>query len=147
MRVVLDTNVVVSGLPFGGVPGRILTAWTSGAFVLVLSPPVLDEYRRVGRELAKGRAPLNAALDALLALVAVRATMIDAPRLAAPVSADPDADMFFAAAIAGENEIGDSARIRRRVNFMNSLHCHRIVPNCLFPATRSGQLMVLRPRP
>ena len=99
---VLDTNVVVSGLPFGGVPGRILTAWTSGAFVLVLSPPGLDEYRRVGRELAKGRAPLNAALDALLALVAVRATMIDAPRLAAPVCADPDADMFFAAAIAGE---------------------------------------------
>ena len=102
MRVVLDTNVVVSGLLFGGVPGRILTAWTSGAFVLVLSPPVLDEYRRVGRKLAKGRAPLNAALDALLALVAVHATMIDAPRLEAPVSADPDDDMFFAAAIAGE---------------------------------------------
>jgi len=29
--VVLDTNVVVSGLLFGGVPGRIRTAWTSGA--------------------------------------------------------------------------------------------------------------------
>ena len=35
MRVVLDTNVVVSGLLFGGVPGTILTAWTSGAFTLV----------------------------------------------------------------------------------------------------------------
>ena len=99
---VLDTNVVVSGLLFGGVPGRVLTAWTSGAFVLVLSPPVLDEFRRVGREFAKGRAPLDAALDALLALIAVHATVIDAPRLKARVSADPDDDMLLAAAIAGE---------------------------------------------
>jgi len=101
MRVVLDTNVVVSGLVFGGVPGTILTAWTGGAFTLVVSPPVLDEYRRVGRELAKGRAPLDAALDALLALVAVHATMIDAPPLPARVSADPDDDMFLSAAVAG----------------------------------------------
>ena len=41
MRVVLDTNVVVSGLLFGAVPGRILTAWTAGEFTLVVSPPVL----------------------------------------------------------------------------------------------------------
>ena len=105
MRVVLDTNVVVSGLIFGGLPDRILTAWTTGAFTLVVSPPVLDEYRRVGRELAKGRPPLDAALDALLALLAllaVHATSIDAPPLSARVSADPDDDTFLAAAVAGE---------------------------------------------
>ena len=101
MNVVLDTNVVVSGLVFGGVPGAILTAWTAGAFTLVVSPPVLDEYRRVGRELAKGRAPLDAALDALMALVAVHATVIDAPPLPARVSADPDDDKFLAVAVAG----------------------------------------------
>ena len=101
MRVVLDTNVVVSGLLFGGVPGRILTAWTAGEFTLVVSPPVLDEYRRVGRELATGRPPLDAALDALLALVAVHATVIDSPPLPARVSADPDDDKFLAVAVAG----------------------------------------------
>ena len=36
MRVVLDTNVLVSGIFFGGVPGRILSAWAEGA-------PPLDE--------------------------------------------------------------------------------------------------------
>ncbi len=102
MRVVLDTNVVVSGLIFGGLPSRILTAWTEGAFALVASPPVLDEYRRVGRELAKGRHPLNEALDALLASLAVHATIVNAPLLPAQVSADPDDDKFLAAAIAGE---------------------------------------------
>ena len=51
----MDTNVLVSGLMLGGVPEQILTAWTSGAFVLVVSPGILSEYRRVGRELAKGR--------------------------------------------------------------------------------------------
>ena len=69
---------------------------------MVVSPPALDEYRRVGRELAKGRPPLDAALDALLALLAVHATIIDAPPLSARVSADPDDDTFLAAAVAGE---------------------------------------------
>jgi predicted nucleic acid-binding protein len=55
MKVVVDTNVLVSGSLFGEVPGQILTAWTTGAFVLVVSPSILGEYRRVGRELAKGR--------------------------------------------------------------------------------------------
>ncbi len=55
----------------------------------------------MGRKLAKGRAPLNGALDALLALVAVHATMIDAPPLPARVPADPDDDMLLAAALAG----------------------------------------------
>lgn len=102
MKVVVDTNVLVSGLVFGGVPGQILTAWTSGAFVLVVSPSILSEYRRVGRELASGRPALDAALDALLALIAVHATVVDARQLAAPVSADPDDEQFLAAAQAGD---------------------------------------------
>ena len=53
MRVVVDTNVLASGLLFGGEPGHILSAWTTGAFVLVVSPSILDEYRRVGHALAR----------------------------------------------------------------------------------------------
>ena len=102
MKVVVDTNVLVSGLVFGGVPGQILTAWTSSAFVLVVSPSILSEYRRVGRELAKGRPALDAALNALLALLAVHATVVDALPLDAPVSADSDDEQFLAAALAGD---------------------------------------------
>ncbi len=45
---------------------------------------------------------LDAALDALLALIAIYATVVDAPLLDAPVSADPDDEQFLAAARAGD---------------------------------------------
>ena len=59
MRGVLDTNVVLSGIFFGGVPGEILAAWSRGRFGVVVSPQVLDEYARSGMALAQGM-PLKA---------------------------------------------------------------------------------------
>lgn len=52
MRIVLDTNVFVSAVFFGGVPGRILEAWRDGRLQLVLSAGILDEYQRVGQALS-----------------------------------------------------------------------------------------------
>jgi predicted nucleic acid-binding protein len=52
MKVVLDTNVLVSGIFFSGPPAEILRAWSQGKFKLVLSPQILDEYTRVSAELA-----------------------------------------------------------------------------------------------
>lgn len=47
LRAVLDTNVMVSGLMrTEGPPGRILSRLLDDAFVLVLSPPIVDELRR-----------------------------------------------------------------------------------------------------
>ncbi len=100
MKVVLDTNVLVSGLLFGGVPGRILGAWSTGAIRLVISPPILEEYRRVGLELSRGREPLVNTLEALLAMLTVHALMVSAPPLNERVSEDPDDEMFLAAALA-----------------------------------------------
>ena len=54
MRVVLDTNVFVSGVFFGGIPGRILEAWRDARIQLVLSAEILDEYQRVGQTLGAG---------------------------------------------------------------------------------------------
>lgn len=90
MRVILDTNVLMSGIFFGGVPGRLLDAWAEGRFRLVVSPRILEEYRRVGAELAT-RYPARAeAVSPVLALVTMHATLVEAPPLAAPVSVDPD---------------------------------------------------------
>jgi putative PIN family toxin of toxin-antitoxin system len=48
LRVVLDTNVLVSGLAYpGSIPGRILNAWQHGAISVVLSRYILDEFVRV----------------------------------------------------------------------------------------------------
>ena len=115
MNVVVDTNVFVSGLLFGGVPGQILTAWSTGAFALVISPAILDEYRRVGLELAKSRGPMVEALEASLTLFTVHATMVNPPPFETPVSEDADDDKFVAAAVAGHARLvvsGDKHLLR-----------------------------------
>lgn len=100
MNVVIDTNVLMSGIFFGGVPGRILTAWAAGQLQMVLSAEILDEYRRVGADLAVRYPERAIALVPVLALVAMHATVVHAPPLSAPVSADAADDMFLAAAVA-----------------------------------------------
>lgn len=105
MRVVLDTNVVVSGVFFGGVPRRILSAWSAGRFALVLSPAVLEEYRRVGHELGRRHPDLVATFEPILTLMAMNALIVDAPPLDASVSDDPDDDMFLAAALASQTPV------------------------------------------
>ena len=50
MRVILDTNVLVSALLVkGSAPARIVDAWIEGRFLLVTSNAQLEEFRRVTR--------------------------------------------------------------------------------------------------
>lgn len=56
LRVVLDTNVLVSGLAYpGSVPGRIVSTWRDGGLDVVLSRYILDELSRVLPRLARVR--------------------------------------------------------------------------------------------
>jgi len=43
MRVVVDTNIIVSGY-LGGTLEAIIVAWKSGKFTLVVSAAIVDEY-------------------------------------------------------------------------------------------------------
>ena len=48
MRVVVDTNVLLSGLMYpNSTPGRIVAAWRNAAFELVLTRAQLTEIARV----------------------------------------------------------------------------------------------------
>jgi len=47
LRVVLDTNILVSGIGWPGFPGRLVDEWIDGRFTLVESPNLLGEFRRV----------------------------------------------------------------------------------------------------
>jgi putative PIN family toxin of toxin-antitoxin system len=100
MKVVVDTNVLVSGVFFGGMPARVLEAWRDGKFDLVASPDILDEYRRVGEEL-ESRFP-GVSLAPFLALVVINGEIVDPPGLSEQVSRDLDDDKFLACALAGE---------------------------------------------
>jgi putative PIN family toxin of toxin-antitoxin system len=50
MRVVLDTNILVSGIAYpNGAPGKTVSAWLAGQFDLVLSETLIEEFARVLR--------------------------------------------------------------------------------------------------
>lgn len=46
MRVVLDTNVLVSGLLFTETVSELVSLWQKGAITVLLSREILDEYLR-----------------------------------------------------------------------------------------------------
>ena len=49
IRVVIDTNITVSGLLFGGLPLKIIRAALARRFEWVTSPALIDELERVLR--------------------------------------------------------------------------------------------------
>ncbi len=98
MKIILDTNVFVSGIFFGGLPYRILQEWMAGRLGLVLSSEIFAEYERVANILAERFPPID--LTALLDFVSRKAEFQDAPSFRAPVCADPNDDKFLACALA-----------------------------------------------
>lgn len=98
MRIILDTNVLVSGIFFSGPPYDILNAWRNSEVKLVVSVEIFDEYRRVGQRLASKYPGVE--IGPFLGLVAVHSEFITAPALHETVCDDPTDDMFFACAIA-----------------------------------------------
>jgi hypothetical protein len=55
---------------------------------------MLEEYRRVGADLAIRHAERATALEPVLRILAMNATIVDAPPLNEQVSEDPADDMF-----------------------------------------------------
>jgi len=53
MKVVLDTNVFISGVFFSGPPYQILKAWRDGKIQLILSEKIFEEYFRVAGVLSE----------------------------------------------------------------------------------------------
>jgi putative PIN family toxin of toxin-antitoxin system len=100
VKVILDTNVFVSGVFFAGPPYRILEAWRDGKLQLIISPEILEEYQRVAEALSEQFPAVN--LRPMLDLLTVKAELFSAQSLPQPVSDDPDDDKFLACAIASK---------------------------------------------
>lgn len=131
LRVILDTNVLLSGIFFGGVPGRILAAWQDERLELVLSPSILAEYHDAGTILAARYAAIENPLKAILALLTQTVSIVDAPNLRERVSGDPADDKFLACAIAAQVPLivsGDKHLLR--VNGWKRAHDRHPAPIC-----------------
>lgn len=78
LRVVLDTNVLLSGLAYpASVPGKIVTAWRHGSVEILLSAYILDELRRVLPKLAHRHGLSSAEIDDLIDVLSIQAEVIE----------------------------------------------------------------------
>jgi len=103
MRIVLDTNVFISGVFFSGPPYTILKAWRDGSIQLLISPDIFQEYQRVAEELSVQFPGID--ISDILDLLFVKAEMVNAGALPKQVCDDPDDDKFIACAVAGSSRL------------------------------------------
>lgn len=108
MRVVLDTNVFVSGLLFPqGTLGRIVAAWRAGEFDLVLSEPILDEitrvlaYPKINRRIGWDRAKV----ERYVALLRFEAELVDVQGSTARVPKDANDNPILATLLASRADV------------------------------------------
>ena len=122
MKVVLDTNVLVSGLMLpDSIPGRIVAAWRGAQFELAMSEPLLDEIGRV-LSYSKIQGRLRWGGDEIarfLLLLRFKADIVDITNENASVPHDPGDDPVLATLLAADADClvsgdGDLLALRDR---------------------------------
>ncbi len=77
LKVVLDTNVVLSGLVYpGSIPGRIVNAWHSGSLRVYSSMYLFDELRRVLPRLSHRHGMSEREMDDLVDILLFRVDLL-----------------------------------------------------------------------
>lgn len=87
------------GFFFSGPPHLILEAWRDGLMEFVISPEILEEYRRVG-ELIQVQHP-RIDIEPFLSLLTVRSEIVLAEPLPEQICEDIEDDKFISCALAG----------------------------------------------
>jgi putative PIN family toxin of toxin-antitoxin system len=100
MRIVLDTNVLISGIFFRGPSYRILQAWKAKKVQFVISPEIYSEYSRVAEIISKKYQGID--ISEILNLIAIYSEISQSYNLPEPVCEDPDDDKFIACAISNK---------------------------------------------
>lgn len=103
MKIILDTNVFVSGIFFVGPPYQILKAWRDGVLKLVVSDEIFEEYQRVGKELGVQFPMVD--LQPILDMVLEKSQMFHLKSFPESITDDPDDDKFLACALACKSKI------------------------------------------
>ena len=103
MKIILDTNVFISGIFFSGPPSQILKAWQNSRLQIVLSQEILNEYQRVAESLAAKFPTID--ILPIIELITIHGQLIDTEGFDVSVCDDPDDNKFMECAIAGNSEI------------------------------------------
>ena len=91
LRVVLDTNVLLSGIAYpASIPGKIIAAWRYGSVDVVLSGFILDELRRVLPRLANRHLLSAVEIEDLVDILSIQAEIVDPLPNQTPDLRDPN---------------------------------------------------------
>lgn len=102
MQVVLDTNVLVSAIVFGGPPEAIVRLAAQTSVRLILSPAIFEEFRRVLREKFRFTDQAVYTAETLLRRVGIVVEPRESIEL---IADDPDDNRILEAAVAGKAEV------------------------------------------
>jgi len=122
LRVVLDTNIIVSGLLHRkGAPAAVLDGATSKRFRCFVSESLLDEYRDV---LARGYLRLDQDRAARFIKAIRKVAILVVPRKKVAVTRDPDDDRVMECALEAKADFIVTGNIR---DFPTQFHGIRVV--------------------
>lgn len=107
MRLVLDTNIVASGLLWDGTPARLIDAAQAGVIEIYTSRTLVAELTRIleRAKFAKAIATSGVGIEGLVLGYAELALLVEPMPIPPTIIADPDDDHVLACALAAEAEL------------------------------------------
>jgi len=139
LRVVLDTNVLLSGIAYpASVPGKILAAWHHGSVEVLLSTYILDELRRVLPRLAHRHGLTSAEIDDLVDVLSIQAEVIEPLPGVEPDLRDVDDRPVLGTLLAARKTSGVDYLITGDKDLLALAERYPIVAPAKFWATHAG---------
>jgi putative PIN family toxin of toxin-antitoxin system len=102
VKIVLDTNVFISGIFFSGPPSIILQAWRDSKIQIILSEEILEEYQYVAEELSSKFPAVDIAR--IIELLIIYGEVFETKGISVSVCEDPDDNKFIECAIASNSK-------------------------------------------
>lgn len=95
MKIVVDTNVIISGVFFGGAPRQILNAVVTAKVTACATTEIVDEYLEIVDEMITRK---QGSVNRNILSPLIRSLEMIEPRTHVALSRDPDDDKFLGCA-------------------------------------------------
>lgn len=92
MRIVIDTNVLISGVFFGGLPRKILSSVVNREITACATTEIINEYEEIVQEMIERK---SGHIDKTILAPLIKAMEIIEPISHVEICRDPDDDKFL----------------------------------------------------
>lgn len=100
MKIVLDTNIFISGIHWNGPSEKVIRSWLEKKFILISSVPIIEELVRILQSFKKPLTPEE--IEWWKNLICDFSIIVEPTERLDLVKAHPDDNKFFEAAVAGD---------------------------------------------